>query len=392
MSLTSNFNLQPEEIIRIDGVLYAVFFDTGEELGDFPILMEVEFESFLKEGTQIDTLTEEEFADKYKYAFRGHGDGYVSDIPTEGDQVDYRGIMDLQEAQLNKRAKENGMEWLLDVDVQTKFLASVLTGKPVSLDDLADTDWFKSSSPEQRDFAAEYYADPEAVMEKVQLNISAISKSLFDADYQGDTTELAKVLAMGLSTGKYTSSEEVDMYIKYLGDSFFLETVGGEQVLPDELKPFVGQFQTNDGKAQAENLIVGTLGKDALQGYKADGSFLQMAAMIRNGKGNEVQDDLQKVHDTLYPTFAGSKFSTWNPYFSNRASRLINGSTGSQIVPLNTKDQLKINDLIIQAGGDYQKFDASIRKEYQDSPGIKNNFMTDLARVIPQAYSGVFNG
>ena len=391
MSLTSNFNFQPEEIIRIDGVVYAVFFDTGEELGDFPILMEVDAMSFIKEGTQIDDLTEDEFAEKYKYVFRGHGDGYVSDIQTEGDQVDYRGIMDLQEAQLNNRAKENGMEWLLDVDVQTKFLAAVLTGTPVGLDELAGTNWGKSSTPEQKEFAAEYYADSNAVTEKIEQNISAITRALYDADFQGDTTELGKVLAMGLSTGKYANSEEVDMYIKYLGDAFFLETVGGNQVLPDELKPFAGQFQTNDGKSVAENNIVSYLGKDALQGYKADGTFLQMAGMIRSGKGNQIVDDLQKVHDTLYPTFAGSKFSSWNPYFSNRASRVINGTTGNEMVPLNTKDQLKVNDLIIQAGGDYQKFDGLIRKSYQDAPGVKNAFLNDLTRVIPQSYSGVFN-
>ena len=385
MSLTSNFNFQPEEIIRIDGVVYAVYFDTGEELGDFPILYEVDAMSFIKEGTQIDDLTEDEFAEKYKYVFRGHGDGYVSDIQTEGEQVDYRGIMDLQEAQLNNRAKENGMEWLLDVDVQTKFLAAVLTGTPVGLDELADTNWGKSSTPEQKEFAAEYYADSNAVTEKIEQNISAITRALYDADFQGDTTELAKVLAMGLSTGKYANSEEVDMYIKYLGDAFFLETVGGNQVLPDELKPFAGQFQTNDGKSVAENNIVSYLGKDALQGYKADGTFLQMAGMIRSGKGNQIVDD------TLYPTFAGSKFSSWNPYFSNRASRVINGTTGNEMVPLNTKDQLKVNDLIIQAGGDYQKFDGLIRKSYQDAPGVKNAFLNDLTRVIPQSYSGVFN-
>ena len=390
MSLTSNFNFQPEEIIRIDGVVYAVFFDTGEELGDFPILMEVDAMSFIKEGTQIDDLTEDEFADKYKYVFRGHGDGYVSDIATEGDQVNYKSIMDYHEIELDKRAKKNGMEWLLDVDVQTKFLASVLTGIPVGLDELAGTNWGKSSTPEQKEFAAEYYADSNAVMEKIEQNISTITRALYDADFQGDTTELAKVLAMGLSTGKYANSEEVNMYIKYLGDAFFLETVGGDQVLPDELKPFAGQFQTNDGKSVAENNIVSYLGKQALQGYKADGTFLQMAGMIRSGKGKQVIDDLQKVHDTIYPTFAGSKFSSWNPYFSARASRVINGTTGQQVVPLNTKDQLKVNDLIIQAGGDYQKFDASIRKLYQNSPGVKNNFMTDLAKVIPQAYSGVF--
>ena len=390
MGLTSNFNFQPEEIIRIDGVLYAVFFDTDEELGDFPILMEVEFETFLAPNTTIIDLDEDSFAEKYKYAFRGHGDGYVSDILTAGDQVDYRGVMDLQEAQMTKRAKENGMEWLLDLDIQTKFLASVLTGKPVTTDDLADTEWFKNHTPEQIDFAAEYYADPNAVKEKINTNISSITRALFEADFEGDTTGLANTLALGLSTGKYNNKEEVDMYISYLGDSFLLETVGGVQVLPEELQPFAGQFATNDGKATAENYIVSTLGKDALQGYMSDGSFLQMAAMIRNGKGQEVLDDLQKVHDTLYPTFAGSKFSVWNPYFSNRASRIINGTTGSQVVPLNTQDQLKVNDAIIAAGGDYQKFDAGIRKLYQNAPGVKNNFLTDLSTVIPQAYSGVF--
>ena len=36
--------------------------------------------------------------------------------------------------------------------------------------------------------------------------------------------------------------------------------------------------------------------------------------MIRNGKGDVLKDDLQKVHDTLYPAFAGSQYSVWNPF------------------------------------------------------------------------------
>ena len=44
--LTSNFDFQPNELIRINGIIYAVYLDTNEELGDFPILAEVEFESF----------------------------------------------------------------------------------------------------------------------------------------------------------------------------------------------------------------------------------------------------------------------------------------------------------------------------------------------------------
>ena len=47
--LTDQFQFQPKEFIRIDGKIYAVFFDTEEDLGDFPILALVDSENFVKE-------------------------------------------------------------------------------------------------------------------------------------------------------------------------------------------------------------------------------------------------------------------------------------------------------------------------------------------------------
>jgi len=111
--LTDNFNFQPNEFIRIDGVLYAVFFDTDEALGDFPILAEVDSETFLKEGALgnvVELGVGEEglqaFADRYGYVYRGHADLLVSDIITEGEAEDYRGIMDVAEAKLEKMLKK----------------------------------------------------------------------------------------------------------------------------------------------------------------------------------------------------------------------------------------------------------------------------------------------
>tara|TARA_R100000781_G_scaffold49281_1_gene32711 strand:+ start:8005 stop:9207 length:1203 start_codon:yes stop_codon:yes gene_type:complete len=397
--LTDNFNFQPEELIRIDGVLYVVFYDTGEELGDFPILAEVDADTFLQEGA-LNNVTDlgsgdealEAFTAKYGYVFRGHADFLVSDIEIEGEGQDYRGIMDLAEAKLNKDAKEAGMEWLLDVDVQVKFLSAVLTGKPVTQDDLADTQWYLNSTPAQRNFISEFYADPKGVQEKISQNLSDISQALWTADFKGDITGLAKELAFGITSGKYTDMAEVDMYISYLSDEWYLELVGGEQMLPEELRPFIGQFNNRNGYATVDSYITQLLGKGAIDGYKSTGQYNQFAGMVRNGQGDKVQEDLQKVHDTLYPAFAGSSFSVWNPYFSNRASRMLYGTTGSQVVALTTKDQEKINDLIVDAGGDYNKFDALVRKEFQDAPGISNSFLDDLTRAIPQSYSGVFGG
>ena len=395
--LTDNFNFQPNEFIRIDGVLYAVFFDTDEALGDFPILAEVDSETFLKEGALgnvVELGVGEEglqaFADRYGYVYRGHADLLVSDIITEGEAEDYRGIMDVAEAKLEKDAKEKGMEWLLDSDVQAKFLGAVLTGKPLTQDDLADTQWYLNSTPAQRDFIAEFYADEQGVKEKLNNNLAGISTALFDAKFTGDTSALARTLATGLTTGKYEDWEEVDLYMNYLSDTWYLDLQGGEQMLPEELRPFIGQFNNRNGHATVDSYITKVLGKGAIEGYKNTGQYLQMAGMVRNGQGDVVLEDLQKVHDTLYPAFAGSSFAVWNPYFTNRASKLLYGTTGSQVVGLTTKDQAKIDDLIIESGGDYNKFDGLVRKNFQDAPGIKNAFLNDLSRAIPQSFSGVF--
>ena len=79
-----------------------------------------------------------------------------------------------------------------------------------------------------------------------------------------------------------------------------------------------------------------------------------------------------------------------NGYYSNRASKLINGTTGGQLVKLTQSQQDTIDDLIVKANGDYMKFDEEIRTTFIDSPGIKNKFLDDLASRVPQAFSGVF--
>jgi hypothetical protein len=92
----------------------------------------------------------------------------------------------------------------------------------------------------------------------------------------------------------------------------------------------------------------------------------------------------------MYPAFEGSKYNTWNTHFANRASKTINGTTGSQIVDLTKNQQATVNDLIVEAKGDYQEFDRLVRKNYKNSPGIKNAIKSDMLSLIPQAVSGVF--
>ena len=213
---------------------------------------------------------------------------------------------------------------------------------------------------------------------------------MFDKKVKGDTGALAKVLAFGLTSRKYTK-DEVDTYIDYIRDNALLQIVGGEQMLPEELRGFVGQFDTTDGLLAAEQKVISYLGADALERYKGTGTLLQFAGLIRNGQGDVVDEDLQKIHDTLYPSFAGSKYGVWNSYFTSRASKIIFGTGGTGMTgKLSVTDQEKVNDLIIESKGDYSEFDKLVRKGYLNAPGVKNDFLDQLTRALPQAVSGVF--
>lgn len=390
--LTDQFQFQPKEFIRIDGKIYAVFFDTEEDLGDFPILALVDSENFVKEGTAVIDLDADSFVDKYKYVFRGHEDLLVSDILTitdGADAQDYRSIMDIEEKKLNDRAVEDGMKWLLDRDVQTVFLSAILTGQPVSIDDLSKTDWFNSSTPEQRNFMAEFYSDPNGIENKVSTNIKDIRTKMFEMGFKGDTTRLSEVLAYGVVSNQYTP-EQVDTYLSYIGDETYMNIAGGIQVLPEELQQFADQFETTVGEASVRSYIKEYVGPDALATYEKDGTLLRYAGMIRNGQDQTVIDELQTLHDVMYPGFEGSKYNTWNTHFTNRASKTINGTTGNQIVDLTKNQQATVNDLIVEAKGDYQEFDKLVRKNYKNSPGVKNTIKSEMLSLVPQAVSGVF--
>jgi len=389
--LTNQFIFQPERLIEIDGTIYAVFFDTDEELGDFPILAKVDSKSFIQTGANIEQMDDQKFVQTFGYVFRGHEDLLVSEIQTGAEQKDYRSIMDVQENLLEQRATENGMQWLLDGDVQAAFLAATLTGVPISTDDLADTEWYQSTTEEQRDYMVRYYADPNAIEEEIAQNIINIRETLLSKDMKGPVNELAKALAYGLTTKTFKTIEEVDMYIDFIDDSTYLDLLGGPDLLPDNLQKFVGKFTgVNAGQATTANLITSKLGASALESYKQSGEFVKMAAQVKAGNEAGIRAELQQIHDTLYPSFAGSSWSTWNPQYSNRASKLINGTTGNQIVSLTNEQQEEVNQLIIDAGGNFQEFDKLVRAKYINSPGVKNTFLTDIARKIPQSYSGVF--
>jgi|TARA_B100000073_G_scaffold286069_1_gene247735 hypothetical protein len=393
--LTDQFQFQPEEFITLDGKTYAVFFDT-ETGGDFPILALVDSDNFMKAGTTVITLEDEQaFADRYGYIFRGHEDLLVSDILTitEGkDAKDYRTVMDIEEDAIEKRAKEDGMKWLLDRDVQTVFLSAILTGQPVSIDDLAGTDWFDSSTPEQRNFMAEYYGDPNAVENKVATNIKDIRTKMFEMGFKGDITRLSEVLAYGVVSNQYTP-EQVDSYLSYIGDETYMNIAGGIQVLPEELQQFADQFETTEGMTgqfSATSYVKDYLGPNVLAAYEKDGTLLRYAGMIRNGQTQKVLDELQTSHDIMYPAFQGAKYNTWNTHFSDRASKTINGTLGIRAVDLTKNQQATINDLIVEAKGDYQEFDKLVRKNYKNSPGVKNTIKSEMLNLIPQAVSGVF--
>ena len=389
--LTNQFSFQPEEIIEIDVVVYAVFLDTDEELGNFPILAKVDNPNFLSFGVEPISLDTKGFAERYGYAYRGHEDLLVSEILQGADEPEpYRGVFDAVESKFQSQAKENGMAWLLDRDVQAAFLAASLTGVPVSVDDLADTTWYKNSTENERKFMLKYYSDPDGVQKDISTNIVNIKKGILERNMKGPINELAEALAKAVTTFQI-DAEEVDTLLDYIDDETYLDLLGGKDLLPEVLQPFVGKFTgVNTGQSTTKGFIVDILGVGAYEAMKQTGSFYKLAARVRAGDTEGVKNELQMQHDTLYPMFKGSNYGTWNGYYSNRASRVINGVTGNQIVELTPNQKNTVDELIVKANGDYMEFDKLVRSSFINSPGVKNQFLDDLASRVPQAYSGVF--
>jgi hypothetical protein len=144
------------------------------------------------------------------------------------------------------------------------------------------------------------------------------------------------------------------------------------------------------GQFSATSYVKDYLGPNVLAAYEKDGTLLRYAGMIRNGQTQKVLDELQTSHDIMYPAFQGAKYNTWNTHFSDRASKTINGTLGIRAVDLTKNQQATINDLIVEAKGDYQEFDKLVRKNYKNSPGVKNTIKSEMLNLIPQAVSGVF--
>jgi len=388
--LTNQFVFQPTDIIEIDGVVYAVYLDTDEALGDFPILAKIDNPNFITVGVEPEPLDIVSFAAKYNYAYRGHEDLLVSEILTGEEEKDYTGVFNVVEAQFEAKAQKDGMKWLLDTDVQVAFLAASLTGTPISTDDLEDTEWYQNSTEGERNFMIKYYTDPDAVAKDIKTNLASIKEGIISRNMTGPVNELSKTISMMVTTGQILP-DEVDTYLDYIDDSTYLDILGGKDLLPEGLQDFVGKFTgVNTGQSTAKGLIMDTLGVGAYEAMVENNSFYKIAARVRAGDIEGVKNELQMQHDVLYPMFKGSNYATWNGYYSNRASKLINGTTGGQLVKLTQSQQDNVDDLIVKANGDYMEFDKLIRQKYINSPGIKNQFLDDLASRVPQAYSGVF--
>ena len=92
---------------------------------------------------------------------------------------------------------------------------------------------------------------------------------------------------------------------------------------------------------------------------------------------------IQSAHDTLFPNFKGAKHSTWSGPFYQYFGNI------TKITPSN-EDKTYIDNLARDFKGDYNAMGKKIRGDYIDTPGVKNDMISNMGRQFQQDLSAAY--
>ena len=269
---------QPDDLIQVDGNYYGVF--NVEGLGyAMPVLVFVDDTNALLPGVTPSFVgTKDEWEEANNRLFVDIMD--YSTIKNPDNQT-WEELESALERELQRTANKLG-EWIFEDEIINLYTVSALTGKPISSEDLENTNYFLTTSPEERKWIQLNAISPAEAQKLLEDNIQSFNTYLFGSGITGAGIDnLSNKLSLDVSSGKISSNEAINI-VRLISDPVYRNVSGGNEAVPEAYRPYMEQINsTKAGELSAEGLIVEYLGQQALEGFKTSGLVEKYAGMLR---------------------------------------------------------------------------------------------------------------
>ncbi len=378
---------QPDDLILVDGNYYGVFNVDGDDYS-MPVLVFVDDTSALLEGATPSFVgTKAEWEEANNRLFVDIMD--YSQIKNPENQT-WEDLETSLERNLNRTAAKLG-DWVFDDEIMNLYALSALTGQPVQQADIENTNYWLTTSQQERNWIQLMALAPEEANQLLFDNKASFNQFLFSQDVTGAGVEgLSTALSTAVSTGKISSGEAANI-IKLLSDDVYRQISGGIDTIPPEYQGYLDTINsTRAGELSAEGLIAEYLGINAVQGFRDSGLLDSYAGMLRMDAANEsnimrnkIIKELQQAHDSMFPHFKGGKHSTWSAPFYQYFTQI------TKISP-SMEDKSYIDNMARDFSGDFNAMGTKIRGDYIDTPGVKNDMISNMGRQFEQDLSAAY--
>jgi hypothetical protein len=281
------------EVWSVDGVLYLVWFIPNTE-PPIPILYEVTADVEMTTLPVADkTFTQ---ADVDAMGGLVQGSARLLDDADPEDHP-YESFIDKWEDELKIKP------WLEDPEIMAIMFGNYLEGEAgMSLAELKGTTWWRTHTPQQRQWAALYHGDPMAAEQMIEDNRMRVRNLLIESGMDGPHDGLINLIAdnatMGEWSAEYTNSQIKAVTDPYSGIEVDPELAGwisAEGITPDTSKTYTSQVR---------DLVSRWLGPSFAAGW-SDENIASWAGEFRNNPDAEEEliEILRGQRMALFPGY-----------------------------------------------------------------------------------------
>lgn len=192
-----------------------------------------------------------------------------------------------------------------DPEVLAMHVDALLEGRPVTIDDWASTNWWRTRNEKERAWIITQAQDPSTALKRMEDARLITRNALMEAGVRDPNERLVELMGLNLTSGKWTE-EYYKQQIKYLADPFSRPGGAG---LDWEIERILRETGTTVDTTQREvdkvtEAVQRYLGPAFAGGWK-DANIQYWAGQIRNDPdaAQQLKTTLQQQFQSLFPAY-----------------------------------------------------------------------------------------